>query len=158
MCVPPCRHQDQRLVLGVDDVPVVYYLTSDPWFRNDVTEPTIYTWKVTAEFVAVAGRVANGGIHDCGISAFAECSIAAYECQLLQTVSPQLNPGTYHFFVAPLFSDIILCADKNRTRYRATLSCERPIPPCPWDINGNLSVDFQDLLQLLANWGPCPGT
>ena len=41
---------------------------------------------------------------------------------------------------------------------RGTLSCEEGIPPCPWDFNGNGEVDFQDLLKILANWGPCPGT
>ena len=30
-------------------------------------------------------------------------------------------------------------------------------PPCPWDIDGNGSVTgINDLLELLANWGPCP--
>jgi hypothetical protein len=27
--------------------------------------------------------------------------------------------------------------------------------PCPWDLNGNGSVDVVDLLQLIASWGPC---
>lgn len=28
--------------------------------------------------------------------------------------------------------------------------------PCPWDLNMNQSVDFADILQIIANWGPCP--
>ena len=32
-----------------------------------------------------------------------------------------------------------------------------PVPRCPWDINGNGSVDVPDLLALLAAWGTNPG-
>lgn len=32
-----------------------------------------------------------------------------------------------------------------------------PTPPCPEDLDGNGTVDFNDVLQLLAAWGPCPG-
>jgi hypothetical protein len=31
-----------------------------------------------------------------------------------------------------------------------------PPPPCPWDLDGDLAVAFQDLLLLLAAWGTCP--
>ncbi len=29
--------------------------------------------------------------------------------------------------------------------------------PCPWDLDGSGSVGAADLLDLLFNWGPCPG-
>jgi hypothetical protein len=29
--------------------------------------------------------------------------------------------------------------------------------PCPWDLNGNGSVDITDFLQLLSEWGSDPG-
>jgi hypothetical protein len=32
------------------------------------------------------------------------------------------------------------------------------LPPCPWDFNGDGDVDSADLVELLSNWGPCPGT
>ena len=32
-----------------------------------------------------------------------------------------------------------------------------PPPPCPWDFNADNDVAFADLLQLLANYGCCPG-
>ncbi len=31
------------------------------------------------------------------------------------------------------------------------------LAPCPWDLNGNGSVDVPDLIALLASWGPCAG-
>jgi hypothetical protein len=31
------------------------------------------------------------------------------------------------------------------------------LAPCPADVNGDRSVDVLDLLEVLANWGPCPG-
>ncbi|MHC5114596.1 MAG: hypothetical protein ACYTGP_09235 [Planctomycetota bacterium] len=33
--------------------------------------------------------------------------------------------------------------------------CE--FPPCPEDLNGNLCVDFADILRVISVWGPCPG-
>ena len=29
--------------------------------------------------------------------------------------------------------------------------------PCPWDLDGSGAVGILDLLELLKNWGPCPG-
>ncbi len=34
---------------------------------------------------------------------------------------------------------------------------EEGLPPCPWDLDGSGSVGAADLLDLLFNWGPCPG-
>ena len=39
-----------------------------------------------------------------------------------------------------------------------TLTLRAGLPPCPWDIDGNQDVGFSDLLSILLNWGPCPGT
>ncbi|MCP3905827.1 MAG: hypothetical protein GY715_19555 [Planctomycetes bacterium] len=38
------------------------------------------------------------------------------------------------------------------------VSCNpNPCPqPCPEDLNGNDSVDFADILEIIAAWGPCP--
>ncbi|MCP3902755.1 MAG: hypothetical protein GY715_03885 [Planctomycetes bacterium] len=42
-------------------------------------------------------------------------------------------------------------------RYEVELrSVPIPPPPCPWDLNHNGNVDFSDILQVIANWGPCP--
>ena len=30
-------------------------------------------------------------------------------------------------------------------------------PACPGDVDRNDAVDFQDLIQVLDQWGPCPG-
>ncbi|MCP3905105.1 MAG: hypothetical protein GY715_15885 [Planctomycetes bacterium] len=37
-----------------------------------------------------------------------------------------------------------------------TICCDCVDDPCPWDLSGNGSVDFADILQVIANWGPCP--
>ena len=34
---------------------------------------------------------------------------------------------------------------------------EAPGMPCPWDLDGSGNVGAADLLDLLFNWGPCPG-
>ncbi len=37
------------------------------------------------------------------------------------------------------------------------VGCEAPPEPCPWDLDRSGSVGAADLLDLLFNWGPCPG-
>ena len=32
-----------------------------------------------------------------------------------------------------------------------------PPNPCPSDVNGSGTVDYEDLVNVLANWGPCAG-
>ncbi len=32
-----------------------------------------------------------------------------------------------------------------------------PPDPCPWDLDGDGNVGVPDLLELILNWGPCPG-
>ena len=36
------------------------------------------------------------------------------------------------------------------------ISAWGPCAGCPEDLNGNGNVDFADILELLAVWGPCP--
>ncbi len=46
--------------------------------------------------------------------------------------------------------------DKGGEGSVAVLLNNPPPPPCPGDFNDNGFVNVSDLLELLANWGPCP--
>ena len=63
----------------------------------------------------------------------------------------------------------VLITPKCRTRAARSLSCAPtlgrlnsntslppPPNPCPSDVNGSGTVDYEDLVNVLANWGPAP--
>ena len=62
-------------------------------------------------------------------------------------MSALLEPGTWWAYVAPFFQDEGDC----EFPYTATLLTLRPA-----DLNGDGVVNSNDLLILLAFWGPCP--
>jgi hypothetical protein len=130
------------------------------WFQITTDIATTFTWDALCEFEGVAGRVQNFGIADCtGVTAFGEVAVGGLGCDPLQTVSPELPPGDYWFFVGPAFTATVLCGDEEPGNdWIATLTCVEGLPECPWDLDDDMDVDFQDLLRLLSNFGPCPGT
>ena len=132
-------------------------LRDTDWFKNTQASSVTYTVSVEAEFEAVVGRVDNGGIDDCaGVAAFAEVVVGTFGCEPLGFTTAELAAGTYWFFVGANFTATVTCATPDDSEYSLSLECELGAPPCPWDFNGNGEVDFQDLLKLLAQWGPCP--
>jgi hypothetical protein len=57
---------------------------------------------------------------------------------------------------APCPADIDGSGDVGFQDLLALLAAWGPCPGCPEDLDGSGEVGFQDLLELLAAWGPCP--
>jgi hypothetical protein len=159
-----CNSPDQMAFGSVDCGTTVcgqsYFngtLRDTDWFKNTQATSVTYNASIEAEFEAVFGRVDNGGVDDCaGVTAFAEVVVGTFGCEPLSFTTAELAAGTYWFFVGANFTATVTCATADDSEYAFTLECELGAPPCPWDFNGNGEVDFQDLLKLLAEWGPCP--
>ena len=76
--------------------------------------------------------------------------------------SANLPPETYGMFVSvggaggAAIVDGYPC-NSGFNAYTASVNAgPPPPPPCITDFDGNGATDFQDLLQLLSNFGPCP--
>ncbi|MEC8251248.1 MAG: choice-of-anchor Q domain-containing protein [Planctomycetota bacterium] len=48
-----------------------------------------------------------------------------------------------------------LCTDLGAFEFQ--YESAPPPNPCPSDVNGSGTVDYEDLVNVLANWGPCAG-
>ena len=115
-----------------------------------------------AEFASVYGRIDNGGaMNCCDLCQFDELVVAP-GCTAVSYDTTLLEPGYYWFVVGADFSKIVDCnqpaggpPDEIGDRYWMRIECV-PIIPCPWDVDGDGVVGFEDLLKLLSNWGPCP--
>ncbi len=114
----------------------VYELVND--------EAGLIEWEVVAEF-PVRLRIINGTE---GCPGQEVLTSAGFECETV-IIAAFIQPGTYWLTVEPaLFTDSASCG----ARYTARLSPD----PCPADLDGSGSVDFGDILAVLAAWGPCP--
>jgi hypothetical protein len=95
------------------------------WYEITVEEPTIFTWSATPEFAAIIGLVETDppGAGDCAdhtgyLNPFALGGAG----ETVSVTTDCLPPGTYWFFVAPDFSEVVTCP----APYEATLTCEHP--------------------------------
>jgi len=114
------------------------------WYCFTLTQPsTEVTWSVVAEFPALVFLVSL----DCQV-------IGAQAGTCPWTASATLGPGTYYAFVSPPGFEGLPCGGGNND-YVGTLIANCA-PPCRGDINGDGTVDMDDLLLLLRDWGPCP--
>jgi hypothetical protein len=110
------------------------------WYEIVVDEPTVFTWRVTAQFESLIGLAETipPGAGDCAdytglINPLAFGGVG----ETASVTTDCLPPGTYWFFVAPQFTEIVPCP----TPYGATLTCERPCAiPVPSPIYG---LDFR---------------
>jgi hypothetical protein len=84
------------------------------------------------------------------------------------------GPGPYVAIVT-VPEDAVVGPTRMRVRLQDGLADPTPVPcgitafgevedytvfivdPCPGDVDGDGAVDFEDLVQLLFEWGPCPG-
>ncbi len=118
------------------------------WYELALTQETVVSWIVTAEFRCLVGIVENGGIPDCrGVSGFVIHTETA-ACQP-SGVSAVLGPGKWWLYVAPFFGDKQECV----FAYVATA-----VARAPTDLDGDGVVGELDLCILLASWGPVPST
>lgn len=113
------------------------------WYELALTQETVVSWIVTAEFRCLVGIVENGGIPDCrGVSGFVIHTETA-ACQP-SGVTAVLGPGTWWLYVAPFFQEKGECV----LRYVATALARAPA-----DLDGDGVVGELDLYILLASWG-----
>ena len=54
------------------------------------------------------------------------------------------------------FSEVF-CGTLNGTYEGDGTTCSPGDCPCTADTDGSGNIDFNDLLNVLTNWGPCPG-
>jgi hypothetical protein len=108
----------------------------------------------------VGGIVNTGGTGNCADATAISPVASLVGCGNTFGVSATLDDslgGIYWFFSAPQFGSAVVidCGDKNV--YEMTVSGEECVPSPDGDTNGDGFTDFTDLLNVLANWGPCPG-
>jgi hypothetical protein len=95
------------------------------WYEVVVTEPTIFTWTVTAQFSSVVGLVEQivPGVSGCGnITGYLNPFAVGGVGETVSVTTECMPSGTYYFFVAPDFSVTVPCP----TPYEATLTCDAP--------------------------------
>ncbi len=120
------------------------------WYELLITEESVVTWEVAAEFRALVGIIDTQGVPDCTF--FSPCFVAFTEASSCQpgSVSALLPAGTWWFYVAPFFQDAGQCS----VRYTATAFVRKP-----GDLDGDGVVGPRDLVIFLNMvWGPCPPT
>jgi hypothetical protein len=119
------------------------------WYQVTVSEFVDLVWTTKAEFRPRLWIV--DGTSGCPGNVLA--TNAAFECDEL-TLTTLVPPGTYWLVIAPAgFTDTAACG----ANYVATLN---PAPLCPGDIapaGGDGSVDVDDLLEVINNWGETGG-
>jgi len=122
-------------------------------------EDTQVTYSITTEFDGVGFYL--GSNPDCGSVAVVELvETGICETGTISVVVPA-GENSWWFVGANGFEgfpcDVSAPAGND---YIASWECTTDIPPAPCpdlgDINGDGSVDFDDLLTILNNFGPCP--
>jgi len=90
------------------------------WFQIVVATNTEFTWTVTAEFDLFMGMIETTplGTPDCATATVLDPFAVAGGCATA-SVTRCVPPGTYWWFVAPQFTDILACG----AEYNAVLTC-----------------------------------
>lgn len=83
------------------------------WFRFTITQESVVTWTVTADFMVQAFILNN----DCA-DTFAYAGRLGNACQPV-AVTATLSPGTYNVFVSPQFFNDAVCG----SHWKGTLTC-----------------------------------
>lgn len=118
-------------------------LRDTDWYCFTITQPnTAVTWSVTSEFSPIVFIISL------------QCTVIAQSTgQCPHEAAAVLGPGTYFAVVAPsAFVDLPCGGADNDYTGTLTANCA---PPCRGDINEDGTVDMDDLLLLLRDWGPC---
>lgn len=137
-------------------------LRDTDWYQVVVDEPTTFTIEGQFSFSrGVMGFImmnfGEEGTGDCGEVLGLSPSQTAGAGELISVTTPLMPPGTHWFFVAPDLPDEVMC-EPGENEYWIRLLCQPQIdcPQCLGDCNGDGDVGFADVLEILANWGPCP--
>jgi hypothetical protein len=128
------------------------------WYEVIITETTAVTLSGVSQSDFVFGVIDTGGSGNCddagAVSPFATTSPCLEDGGVTEyLVEAELTPGTWWFFAAPPFGDVVECGERDG--YSFSLGCGDE--PCLGDTNGDDVVDTADLVTLLADWGDCEG-
>jgi hypothetical protein len=129
------------------------------WYEIVVEEETTFTLR--GEFAYETGILGvifmspgSEGSGDCDEVLGTNPFVRGDPGEIVSVTSDPLPPGTHWFFVAPDAALEVICGDAND--YWFELTCETESSACIGDLDDNGEVEVRDLVDLLANWGPCP--
>jgi len=126
-------------------------LRDTDWYQIELAEDTMLGWGGSACFpfqlIVIDG---NAG---CPLPDGAILEGLFVDAFATDAIELELLAGTYYLFAA-----IQQGAGGTPCGSEYTVTAEVVLPPCPADLNFNGEVEFGDLLELLVQWGPCPGT
>lgn len=136
-----------------------FNLRDTDWYQIVTTEPTRLT--LTGAFNFNTGRlgfiqmeIGEEGSGNCDDAVGQFPFVRGDDGEIVTVTSDDLPPGIHWIFIAPEFNGLPVTCDLDND-YWFELTCGDD-DPCPADIDGNSFVDFNDLLQVLDGWGPCP--
>lgn len=151
---------------------VVDYTLEDVWLLPDISHPGSPPQQMTGTF----RWTYEAGAFDAGMGVFLSLSIPWYG-DLFQDLEFVFDtgsieivlPGSYHdlgvditlFFVEPLSPNTTTLIDTSRSQFdvqrgishQGHVTSGAAVPHCPGDVNGDRTVDLNDLSVLLANFG-----
>lgn len=126
------------------------------WFRLPAQGTlTQITFTVTGEFDGSYFYLGEGV--DCATT-FAVINASPLGCET-GTITVAVEDETWWFAATAAFEDVPCGIEPPfGNHYVVNWTCLLPPFPCPplGDTNGDGAVDFDDLLVVLANFGPCP--
>ena len=145
-------------------------LYSPNYDLSDTQDPTISYWRWYSN---VAGASPNADVFTIDISTDGGSNWTNVE--IVGPAGPGTSGGWFYYEFHVLDLGVSL-TDQVKLRFVAAdegdgslveaaiddltiidFSCDDPADPCPWDVAGaDSDVNLDDLLALLANWGPCP--
>jgi hypothetical protein len=149
-------------ITGVPEGESFHFVLANTVFKDNRVPPIGFT---NAGFAAVqaapvAYSYADGQHWDDTLYAIPACAASAVVTVFYQTTSKEY----VEFLLAANTTD-----DRGQTAYDQWLLHGKSAPldmdsaaielqaPCPWDLDGNGTVDTVDFLDLLGAWGPNPG-
>jgi hypothetical protein len=127
------------------------------WYELTFASGAAVTLTADAQFDILVGFIEQlvPGVPGCAnITGFFEVSAVGGGCGGPVGVALTLGSGTYYTFVGPQFTNIVTCGSGDQ--YTFTTECA--VAPCCnlGDSDEDGDVDFDDLLNVLTNWGTCP--
>ena len=134
-------------------------LRDTDWYQVVTTETTRLTLRGAFNFDTgrlgfIQMRAGEEGSGDCADALGQFPFVRGDDGEIVTVTSGELPPGTHWIFIAPEFNGLAVpCSGDNDYWFELTCGDD---DPCPGDTNGDGFVDFDDLLQVLDGWGPCP--
>lgn len=137
-------------------------LRDTDWYELASTGDSDVIMTGVGENTIVFGRIEDSGCTpgapDCGcIGGTIDPFATPLECEELSVTSPVVA-GNSWWFVSTVATGAVPCGgEEPGNDYVISFTCAAPTCCTLGDANEDSNVDFNDLVILLANWGPCGG-